>query len=33
MLILQNYFNCCALCGIGSKIMKNGEAELVGSVV
>lgn len=35
MLSLQNYLNCCALCGIGSKSedLKNGEAELLGSVV
>lgn len=35
ILILQNYFSCCALCSIGSKIqcLKHGEAELVGSVV
>lgn len=35
MLILQNYFNCCALRSIGSKIecLKHGEAELVGIVV
>lgn len=35
MLILENYFNCRALCCTGSKTecLKHGEAELVGSVV